>query len=1557
MSAVTSAEVSTTTDDGTTTTDDGTVSFENADPPRVGREVTATLTDDDNPQSITWAWQRVPSTGAPTALSGTANTYTPVAADVGASLRATATYTDDDGPGQTATGTTPAVIDTGTITLSPSPPRTCEHLEATLVDGDGGINTESAASPPGFPYGWRWIPQTSSSRSPAATSTTQSYLPGNSLVGQTIRVTVQYGDNASDRNTATTTSGVVQANVPRTPTGVASTPGDGRVSLSWTAPNACGSPITGYAYRYRKTSESTWPGRGTTTAPSVEITGLDNDVAYRFEIKAVNAQGESAAATRDETPGTATVTFENADPPQVGRAVTATLTDNDNPQSITWAWQRVPSTGDPTALTGTANTYTPVAADVGDSLRATATYTDDDGPGQTATGTTPPVVHPPGTITLSPSPPRTCEHLEATLVDGDGGINTESAASPPGFPYGWRWIPQTSSSRSPAATSTTQSYLPGNSLVGQTIRVTVQYGDNASDRNTATTTSGVVQANVPRTPTGVASTPGDGRVSLSWTAPNACGSPITGYAYRYRKTSESTWPGRGTTTAPSVEITGLENDVAYRFEIKAVNAQGESAAATRDETPGTDSPGRVTFENADPPRVGQEVTATLTDDDNPHSITWSWQQVPSTGAPTALSGTANTYTPVTADAGHRLRATASYTDDDGPGQTAMGTTPAVEANTVGTITLTNADPPQVTVQMTATLADPDVSAEDLRNMIWTWDRVSPARGRREPRTINQGNTYTPGAGDQGHAIQVTAFYDDDFADGNRVRRVTPAVVGNHPTLVRISKNDPAENTETEVGVYEGSDPQNSALTWGRAGKDRNSFSLRTVTDFPNRRALHFRMAPDYETQHIYSVTVQVTDPEDNTASYPETARVTNVVEAGTISLAPTAPQTCAHTTGTLRDEDGGITTAGTPPAGFTYGWTWDPASASSSRTAGTSTTQSYLPPNSAVGQTVTVTVRYGDNAADRNTVTKTSGTVRANSPRSIPRFTATGGRGRVDLSWTAPNDCGASVTYTYEYRLSGSTPWTTRTTTSTSAEITSLAAGTYEFELTAGNSAGTSGTKTETATVTAVNQPPTVTGPANPVTVPEGTRNVGTYNATDPNDNTVTWDLEGTDDDDLTLPPDGMSATLAFDEAPNYEVDARSYSVSVKATDPHGAHHSYPVTIAIGNEDDPGVVTISPDSPRVGETVSAALSDEDGGVSGDPWAWSSETAASRGEDGQGDSDRVPRVGDTWTAWKGAVGRYLVASRTYSDNHGSGKSASGRSKGVVRPNKPKAPPDFEAVRGDGQVSLSWGKAEDQGAAIDYYQYRRSPGSASWSTVDGDGGARSQTVTDLTNGTTYTFYVRAHNSAGDGASASVQARPAGKPDAPSGFSHGRSSANSVTVSWDEPEDNGSPIIDYYWSKRGTFFWDSEATVTSTEFTDSSSPNSGEHRYRVRARNSVGPGSYGYYTVPAEEQRSARFKPLAAFVDSTGFGVLTAPNPFNSQTLIHLALPEDAEVTLSVHSLTGQAVARLHENHPLEAGIHTLQWRGVDDRGRPVGSGIYLFRVIAGDKIHLGKLALIR
>ena len=287
--------------------------------------------------------------------------------------------------------------------------------------------------------------------------------------------------------------------------------------------------------------------------------------------------------------------------------------------------------------------------------------------------------------------------------------------------------------------------------------------------------------------------------------------------------------------------------------------------------------------------------------------------------------------------------------------------------------------------------------------------------------------------------------------------------------------------------------------------------------------------------------------------------------------------------------------------------------------------------------------------------------------------------------------------------------------------------------------------------------------------------------------------------------------------------------------------------------------------------------------------------------------------------------------------------------------PTPPRNFDGSRGDGRVVLRWSAPSSNGGSpITGYDYGHKLSTASsWTTGSTTGLAK--TITGLTNGSEYNFRLRAKNAAGTSSYVTESVTPAGKPDAPSGFQHGRSSATSVTVSWDEPANNGSAITGYYWYKRNGPMWSPPTWVTDTEFTDDNSSNTRSHRYGFRAKNAVGESPMSEYTVPAEEQRSAKL--AADFADSTGFGVLTAPNPFNSQTMIFLALPEEMPVTLTVHSITGQTVARLYESAVLEAGVHTIQWEGTDDEGRSLGSGIYLFRLVAGPHVRVGKMALIR
>jgi len=64
---------------------------------------------------------------------------------------------------------------------------------------------------------------------------------------------------------------------------------------------------------------------------------------------------------------------------------------------------------------------------------------------------------------------------------------------------------------------------------------------------------------------------------------------------------------------------------------------------------------------------------------------------------------------------------------------------------------------------------------------------------------------------------------------------------------------------------------------------------------------------------------------------------------------------------------------------------------------------------------------------------------------------------------------------------------------------------------------------------------------------------------------------------------------------------------------------------------------------------------------------------------------------------------------------------------------------------------------------------------------------------------------------------------------------------------------------------------------------------------------------------------------------------PNPFNPQTTISFELPAAGNVRLAVHDSRGRHAAHLLDTW-LDEGRHSIIWRGVDDRGHALGSGVY-------------------
>ena len=81
---------------------------------------------------------------------------------------------------------------------------------------------------------------------------------------------------------------------------------------------------------------------------------------------------------------------------------------------------------------------------------------------------------------------------------------------------------------------------------------------------------------------------------------------------------------------------------------------------------------------------------------------------------------------------------------------------------------------------------------------------------------------------------------------------------------------------------------------------------------------------------------------------------------------------------------------------------------------------------------------------------------------------------------------------------------------------------------------------------------------------------------------------------------------------------------------------------------------------------------------------------------------------------------------------------------------------------------------------------------------------------------------------------------------------------------------------------------------------------------------------------------------------------PNPFNLETRIEYALPEEAKVRLAIYNIRGQQVRTLvDEIQP--AGFKVVVWSGRDDFGLEVGSGVYFIQLVVALQTLMEKITL--
>jgi flagellar hook assembly protein FlgD len=86
------------------------------------------------------------------------------------------------------------------------------------------------------------------------------------------------------------------------------------------------------------------------------------------------------------------------------------------------------------------------------------------------------------------------------------------------------------------------------------------------------------------------------------------------------------------------------------------------------------------------------------------------------------------------------------------------------------------------------------------------------------------------------------------------------------------------------------------------------------------------------------------------------------------------------------------------------------------------------------------------------------------------------------------------------------------------------------------------------------------------------------------------------------------------------------------------------------------------------------------------------------------------------------------------------------------------------------------------------------------------------------------------------------------------------------------------------------------------------------------------------------------------------LAYPNPFNATVTVRYSLPEESDVEIVIYDIRGRVVKTIYKEG-VSAGENSIIWEGTGESGEKIASGIYLYRVTAGEYEAASRMTLLK